>query len=97
MRNEDCILKFDALLMKDIVKRELSQMLKLDSRIKISASSSLQQEVEGVMAWLSDLQTLAVMTAHGWREVKVRSLISPLDVCMNKINGRKTVNFLAQV
>ena len=76
MRNEDCLLRFNALLMKDIVKRELSQMLKLDSRIKTTASSSLEQEVEGVMAWLRDLQTLAVMTAHGWREVKVRSLIT---------------------
>ena len=68
-------------LLQDIIKKELSKIMNQvrghhlgmsQNSLMVTTSNMLIQEGEGMLAWLTDLQMLAVMTGNGWRQIVVR-------------------------
>ena len=62
------------ILFQEIIKKELSKVLNKvgnNGKMMVTTSSMLVTEMEGMVAWLTDLQMLVVMTGQGWRQVVV--------------------------
>ena len=49
-----------------------SNLKMLQNRLMVTTSSMLMAEGEGMLAWLTDLQMMVVMTAQVWRQIVVR-------------------------
>ena len=70
------------------MKKELRQMLNdggsnlkmLQNSLMVTTSSMLMAEGEGMLAWLTDLQMMVVMTGQGWRQIEVRKKIVVLVI-----------------
>ena len=52
-----------------------SNLKMLQNSLMVTTSSMLMTEGEGMMAWLTDLQMMVVMTGQGWRQIVVRKEI----------------------
>ena len=59
-----------------------SNLKMLQNRLMVTTSSMLMAEGEGMLAWLTDLQMMVVMTAQGWRHIVVRKEIVILVVLL---------------
>ena len=57
-----------------------SNLKMLQSSMMVTTSSMLMAEGEGMLAWLTDLQMMVVMTGQGWRQIEVRKEILVLVV-----------------
>ena len=72
------------------MKKELRQMMNdggsnlkmLQNSLMVTTSSMLMAEGEGMLAWLTDLQMMVVMTGQGWRQIVVRKEIAVLVVSL---------------
>ena len=52
-----------------------SNLKMLQNSLMVTTSSMLMAEGEGMLAWLTDLQMMVVMTGQGWRQIVVRKEI----------------------
>ena len=59
-----------------------SNLKMLQNSLMVTTSSMLMAEGEGMMAWLTDLQMMVVMTGQGWRQIVVRKEIAVLVVSL---------------
>ena len=55
-----------------MMKEGGSNLKMLQSSLMVTTSSMLMAEGEGMLAWLTDLQMMVVMTGQGWRQIVVR-------------------------
>ena len=73
--SRDKLLLSEQILFQEIIKKELSKVLNKvggnHGKMMVTTSSMLVTEMEGMVAWLTDLQMLVVMTEQGWRQVVV--------------------------
>ena len=49
-----------------------SNLKMLQNSLMVTTSSMLMAEGEGMLAWLTDLQMMVVMTGQVWRQIVVR-------------------------
>ena len=59
-----------------------SNLKMLQNSLMVTTSSMLMAEGEGMLAWLTDLQMMVVMTGQGWRQIVVRKEIAVLVVSL---------------
>ena len=59
-----------------------SNLKMLQNSLMVTTSSMLMAEGEGMLAWMTDLQMMVVMTAQGWRQIVVRKEIAVLVVSL---------------
>jgi hypothetical protein len=57
-----------------------SNLKMLQNSLMVTTSSMLMAEGEGMLAWLTDLQMMVVMTGQGWRQIVVRKEIVVLVI-----------------
>jgi hypothetical protein len=57
-----------------------SNLKMLQNSLMVTTSSMLMAEGEGMLAWLTDLQMMVVMTGQGWTQIEVRKEILVLVI-----------------
>ena len=60
-----------------------SNLKMLQNSLMVTTSSMLMAEGEGMLAWLTDLQMMVVMTGQGWRQIEVRKDMMNVMISLN--------------